>query len=465
MNEFKMPSLGADMESGTVYNWMVKPGDAVKRGDIVAEVETAKGVIEIEVFEDGIVHKILVEEGSDVPVGTVLALIQTEEDEAEAIAEEVVEPVMAVAEAAAEHHPMDHRPLVSAQKTNGVAPKAGERLRVSPRARKRAADLGVDLTLVTGTGRGGAITADDVEQFMARQKAETPRITPLARRLAADLGVDIHKIQGTGPQGAICKADIEKAADRPKDVAEPPKAEVKKAAEPPKAVKKEKPRVGSPDMMRQAIALAMARANRDIPHYYLETQINMQAAMAWLEAENMRRSLRERLLPAVILIKAVAKALSEVPELNGFWREDSLELQESIHIGFAIALRQGGLVTPAIHNADLLTVDEIMEKLRDLIVRTRAGRLRGSELTDATVTLTSLGDLGVEKVYGVIYPPQIALVGLGKIMERPWAENGMLGVRPMMSATVAGDHRASDGLVGARFLEALNRHLQEVDKL
>jgi pyruvate dehydrogenase E2 component (dihydrolipoamide acetyltransferase) len=140
-------------------------------------------------------------------------------------------------------------------------------------------------------------------------------------------------------------------------------------------------------------------------------------------------------------------------------------MQEAIHIAFAISLRQGGLITPAIHDADLKSLDELMETLHDLIARTRSGGLRSSELTDGTITVTNLGDMGVETVYGVIYPPQVALVGFGKVTEQTWVENGMIGVRPVITATLAGDHRASDGHRGGQFLDALNRHLQEVEKL
>jgi len=170
-------------------------------------------------------------------------------------------------------------------------------------------------------------------------------------------------------------------------------------------------------------------------------------------------------LLAVVLIKAVAMALTEVPELNGFWKDDQHVISEEIHIGFAIALRQGGLITPAIHNADMKSWDELREGLNDLIMRTRAGHLRSSELTDSTITVTSLGERGVEKTFGVIYPPQVALVGMGRIMDQVWVENGMIGIRPVMVATLAGDHRATDGRRGGIFLEALNQKLQEVEKL
>jgi pyruvate dehydrogenase E2 component (dihydrolipoamide acetyltransferase) len=216
--------------------------------------------------------------------------------------------------------------------------------------------------------------------------------------------------------------------------------------------------------MRRAIAAAMARSNREIPHYYLETQIDMSAALRWLTATNQTRPVQQRLLPAVLLIKAVARALKEVPELNGYWMDDRNQPQEAVHIGFAISLRQGGLVVPAILHADQKNLDELMAAMSDLIQRARAGRLRSSEITDGTITITNLGDRGVETVYGVIYPPQVALVGFGRVMERPWAENGMLGVRPVLTATLAGDHRATDGHRGAQFLEALNRWLQHPEK-
>jgi pyruvate dehydrogenase E2 component (dihydrolipoamide acetyltransferase) len=191
----------------------------------------------------------------------------------------------------------------------------------------------------------------------------------------------------------------------------------------------------------------------------------MSCALKRLEIENQKRSIKERLLPVVLFIKATALALREVPQLNGYWIDDRLRFQEAVHIGLAISLRGGGLVIPAIHNSDLKSLDELMGTVRDLIIRTRSGHLRSSELTDATITLTNLGDMGVQTVFGVIYPPQVALVGFGKITEQPWAENGMLGIRPILNATLAADHRATDGHRGSQFLEALNRYLQEAEKL
>ncbi len=209
----------------------------------------------------------------------------------------------------------------------------------------------------------------------------------------------------------------------------------------------------------------MSRANREIPHYYLETPISLEAALTWLEGENLKRSIKDRILPAVLLLKGVARALGDVPELNGYWLDGRHQVQEALNLGFAITLRQGGLIAPAIHNVDLLGLDDLMAAMRDLIARTRAGRLRSSEMTDATITVTNLGDLGVRTVFGVIYPPQVALVGFGRVMEIPWAENGMLGVRRVVSASLSADHRATDGHRGSQFMEALNRHLQAPEAL
>lgn len=446
MAEFKMPTLGADMEAGILYDWRVQPGDRVKRGDVIAAVETDKGVIDIEVFEDGVVGEILVAAGTRVPVGAALALIQAE---GEAM------PMLAVAPTAVTSQP---QPALAPPEKAPAPARNGKqrdgRLRVSPVARRRAAELGVNLLAVVGTGADGVISLADVEKAAAAQKTERVRITPVARRVAEELGVDAHALTGSGPHGAVCREDVERAAAavQSADAPAPPPAEAKPAAD-------------FQTGMRRAIAAAMSRSNRDIPHYYLETRIDMTRPLRWLEAENLKRTLKDRLLPVVLLIKATARALVETPELNGYWIDDAFRPQEAIHIGFAIALRQGGLVTPAIHNADLKSLDELMADMRDLIMRTRNGRLRSSELTDPTITLTSLGDRGVEKVYGVIYPPQVALVGFGKIAEQPWAENGMLGVRPVLTATLAADHRASDGHRGGLFLEALQKCLQEVEKL
>jgi pyruvate dehydrogenase E2 component (dihydrolipoamide acetyltransferase) len=217
--------------------------------------------------------------------------------------------------------------------------------------------------------------------------------------------------------------------------------------------------------MRRVIAAAMARSKREIPHYYLATAIDMRRSLEWLNLQNAQRPVTERLLYSVLLLRAVALAVREVPEVNGFWIDGAFKPGDGIHIGLAISLRQGGLVNPAIHNVDNKSLDQLMENTLDLVNRARTGHLRSSELSDGTITVTNLGEQGVQSVFGVIYPPQVALVGFGKIVERPAAINGMLGVRPMIDTSLSGDHRVSDGHRGGRFLLALDRLLQQPEKL
>jgi pyruvate dehydrogenase E2 component (dihydrolipoyllysine-residue acetyltransferase) len=414
MAEFCMPSVGTDMEAGTLVEWLVQPGAQVKRGDIIAVVETEKGIIDIEVFETGVVEQLLVQPGTKIPVGTALATIGT-----------AGAPAGAMAGAAA---------AGPARAAEGAEAQAAAS-RVAPRAPEP-----------TPGARPGVPTT-----------GKRQRISPLARKLAAELALDLSTVHGTGPDGTINRADVERAAAA--------RQAAQRAPAPPAAAAPPSPAPGPQASMGSAIAAAMARSNREIPHYYLQTRIDMSRALRWLEAENQRRPIKEQLLPAVLLLKAVGRALGDMPELNGYWLDDRHQPQEAMHIGFAIALRQGGLIAPAIHHVDLKSLDELMEALRDLIPRVRAGRLRSSEMTDATITVTNLGNLGVETVYGVIYPPQVALVGFGKIMEQPWAENGMLGIRPVLTATLAADHRATDGRRGAQFLDALTHYLQEAATL
>jgi pyruvate dehydrogenase E2 component (dihydrolipoamide acetyltransferase) len=387
MPDFLMPKLGADMTEGTLIAWRKQPGDAVRRGDIVAEVETEKGVIDVEIFDSGVIDKLLTQPGEKVPVGAVLAIIK--EDGAAPVA------------------PMETPPV--------VAPAAVNSAQVS--------------------AVGGAAT-------------RLP-ISPSARRLARERGVDPATVRGTGPRGAVTREDIERAAAT--------QAGPLPAPLPPAADRQ------SP--MRQAIAAAMSRSKREIPHYYLSTDIDMFRAMTWLAAENEKRPVADRLLYGALLLKAVALALHEAPELNALWQGDCAVPSEAIHVGVATALRQGGLIAPALHHTDRHSLTDLMRKLRDLVNRARTGRLRSSELSDPTITVTSLGEQGVEAVFPIIYPPQVAIVGFGKVTDRPWVADGQVVVRPVITATLAADHRVSDGHRSGRFLAALDRLLQEPDKL
>jgi pyruvate dehydrogenase E2 component (dihydrolipoamide acetyltransferase) len=193
--------------------------------------------------------------------------------------------------------------------------------------------------------------------------------------------------------------------------------------------------------------------------------LDVGVALAHLTARNAQVPVADRVLPAALLLKAAALAAHAVPELNGTYVDGSFRPGAGVHLGVAVRLRGGGLVAPALHDADTLPLDELMRRLQDLVARARAGRLRSSEMSDPTLTVTNLGDQGVDTVYGVVYPPQVALLGLGRIRERPWAVDGMIGVRPVLRATLAADHRVTDGIVGARFLRTFDRLLQEPEAL
>ncbi|MBT1001957.1 2-oxo acid dehydrogenase subunit E2 [Paenarthrobacter sp. DKR-5] len=474
MGEFRMPSLGADMEHGKVVEWLVKPGDYVRRGDVVAVVDTEKAMMDVETFEEGVVAELLADVGATVPVGGPLARITQTPAAAPA-----PEPRAAAAEA---------RP---------AAP---------PPVRHLAHRLGVDTGRIRGTGRSGAVTRSDVEHAAAAaavppvtvpapvtvpvvpvvpgpaprpaprtasgaEREETGRIrsSPRARWLAAELGVDLAKVPGTGPDGAVTESDVRSAvpAAAPAAEPEPRPAGPQPAGRAPEAVPgaDRAERAERAAGLRHAIGVLMAKSKKSIPHYYLSTTLDLRAAVGWMQEVNARRPVSARLVPSALLLKAAALAAREVPEMNGFYTNGAFRPSDSVHLGVAVALRRGGLVAPAIHDADSLPVDALMEQLRDLVARARGGRLQRAEMADPTITVTNLGDLGVESVFGVIYPPQVAMVGFGRVSEQPWAQDGMLGIRPAAVATLSADHRVSDGLRGGRFLSVIDELLQKPEEL
>ena len=391
MLEFKLPSLGAEMDEGTILEWRIEPGQDVKKGDVVAVVDTSKAAIDVEIWQDGTVLELLVGVGEKVPVGTALALLR--------------EPGEAPEHADEERRARAARTAVPAQAAPPMAAPAG---------------------------------APPQEAAIAAGAGARPRrpVSPAARRRAQELGVDPEGLAGTGPEGAVTILDVERAAAgaTPRD------------------------RAGE---MRAAIAAAMARSKRDIPHYYLATDVPLATASRWLNERNRGRPIGERVLMAALLLKAVALALRRYPELNGHYRDGRFVPGEGVHPGVAISLRQGGLVAPALRHADRDDIDALMRRLTDLVARARTLTLRSSEMADATVTVTNLGDQGADVVHGVIYPPQVALVGFGRVRERAWIENGAIVARPVVTASLAADHRASDGHRGALFLAEVDRLLQE----
>jgi pyruvate dehydrogenase E2 component (dihydrolipoamide acetyltransferase) len=416
--EFKLPSLGSDMDEGTLVEWRVRPGDAVKKGQIVAVVDTTKAAIDVECWDEGVVHVLLVEPGTKLPVGAPMAVLravgESESDAARAWAALVEQRQAMKSQAAAPAALL--APLPAAAMPGGVPG-------VAPRAIAPA--------------------------------AVAPRASPAARRLAEQHGIDLATV--AAPSGVISLEDVQAPL------------QVRAAAAPAAAVA---PTVAAPtaaarsQAIRSTIAAAMSRAKREIPHYYLAEEIEFEAAAAWLAQRNANLPATQRLLPAALLLKAVAFALHRYPEFSGFWRDGAFVPGNGIHLGVAISLREGGLVAPALHDVDRLDIATLTHALLDLVKRTRVGALRSSEFSDPTITVTNLGDQGVASVFGVIYPPQVALVGFGRIgLRAVVGEDGALRAAPMLTVTLAADHRASDGHRGALLLAAIREQVRDPESL
>ncbi len=411
-----MPALGSDMDEGTLNEWLVKPGDTVTRGQVVAVVETTKAAVEVECWQEGTVAELLVPIGQTVQVGTPLARLVAP---GEPVEPTTAPAVATVVEAAPPTPPVESvpEPIVHVAPPPSPTPPFEHRRRwVSPAARRLAASLGVDIDQVTGTGPQGAVIISDVEHAAAHLESARPEV----------------------PKSVVTPT----ASLSPKELA------AKRGTE-----------------MRKSIAAAMSRSKREIPHYYLADEILMDPALDWLAERNAQRSITERVLPAVLQIKAVALAAQRFGEFSGFWRNGGFEPATNVHVGVAISLRGGGLVAPAIHDVADHKLDELMANLTDLVARARTFSLRSSEMSDPTITVTNLGDQGVAAVFGVIYPPQVAMVGFGKPAQRVVAIDGGIRIARTMQVTLAADHRASDGHRGALFLAAINELLQQPELL
>jgi pyruvate dehydrogenase E2 component (dihydrolipoamide acetyltransferase) len=389
MIEFRLPSLGSDMDKGTLLEWRVKAGDTVRKGDIVAVVDTTKAAIDIECWHDGTVEALLIEPGAEIPVGTLMAVLRE-------------------AGETAEHMKAQLDALRTAAAATAAAPPA------APQPPPDAVPL---------TAERGRTTA-----------------SPAARKRAAELGLDVEGLSGTGAGGAITLADVEAAAFKARA---PNRAEV----------------------MRQTIAAAMSRSKREIPHYYLAEDVPLAAATAYLADRNATRSVTERILLAPLFLQAVARALQRYPEFNGFFQNGVFVPGTGIHVGVAIALRTGGLIAPALRDVPGKDLDTLNRELLDLVQRARAGSLKASELADATITVTSLGDQGVGSVFPIIYAPQVAIVGFGRVLERPWVVDGVVKPTPLVTASLGADHRTSDGHRGGLFLALVRGLLQQPAEL
>lgn len=401
MSDFCMPSMGADMDQGTLLAWKVKPGDTLHKGQVIATVDTSKVALDIEVFEDGVLDELLISEGDTVAVGTPIARIRGS------------------GEAASPAGQAD----AGRQQPQQAMPAAEKKRQVEKTVPLQAA--------VAATATAGA---------------DRKLASPAARRQAKAQGIDLAPLGGSGPDGAVLLADL--------------------AAGQAVAAAGKKAVTGFDSAaMRKTIAAAMSRSKREIPHFYLASTVDLHAAEQWLADYNSQREPAGRLLLAALLMKAVAAALAAYPALNGFYRNDAFVAGEAVHLGMAINLRGGGLVAPAILNADQLALPALMAQLQDLVKRARSGGLKSSEISSPTATVTALGERGVDSVFGVIYPPQVAMIGIGRPRRQPVAVDEALAVHLAVDISLAADHRVCDGHLGGLFLNDINRRLQQPEDL
>jgi pyruvate dehydrogenase E2 component (dihydrolipoamide acetyltransferase) len=416
--ELKMPALSPTMEEGTLAKWLVKEGDEVKSGDILAEIETDKATMEFEAVDEGKIAKILVPEGTDgVKVGAPIAILAGEGED--------------VSKAAS-----------SAPKTEAPAPTKEE-------ASKAAAPSPAPAPAPA------PVPAAKAEPAASPAKGDRIKASPLARRIAADKGVDLSSVQGSGPGGRIVKADLETA---PAKAAAPAAAPV---AAPVHVEPGEIPHeVVKLSNMRKTIARRLTEAKQTIPHIYLTVDIQLDALLklrgelnAGLESRGIKLSVND------LLIKALAQALIEVPECNVSFAGDNLIKYSRADVSVAVSI-PGGLITPIVANADGKSVSAIAKEMHDLAARARDGKLQPEEYQGGTASLSNMGMYGIKQFEAVINPPQGMIMAIGAGEKRPYVINDSLQIATIMSATGSFDHRAIDGADGARLMQAFKRLIE-----
>lgn len=410
MKQLKMPSFGADMATGIVAQWLVKPGDRVKKGDIVASIDTMKGLIDMEVFDDGLIEKLLVPIGIDIKVG------------------------QPIAELRLLNEPVSHMEY----------PVVGQQISI-PKPLTGNQD---DADTIELPATGHDVSKLDIPKVTAeKDKPGERRISPAARKKATDLSLDWRQVkEGSGPHGAVILEDIISLGKSSVAASETGGQD-------------------SAQQMRAAIAAVVSRSKREIPHYYLQMDMQLNNALTYLDKYNQGRKARERILPTALVYCAIARAVSTFPRFNGFYQQELYHPKEAVHLGNAISLHGGGLVVAAIHQAQQLTPQQMMAKLTDQVIRAREGGLRISEMQDATITVSNLGDRGTDSMQSIIFPPQVAIIALGRQRIVPWVTDQQVNIANIVTISLAADHRVSDGHSGARLLNKINRLLQNPSSL
>ena len=437
VQEIVLPQWGMEMQDATVVRWLKQEGDSIQEGEPLVELETAKIATELESIASGVVAHILVPEGATVPIRTVLAIVA-------APGEQVPRPPGAALSVLAAHAPATPAPGVPAPPRHAehVAPQ------VVPAARRLAQERGIDLVQVQGTGPGGRILLDDVHRALAARTAAPPapaavavQVTPAARHLARQHGIDLRTVQGSGPRGRILIEDVQKVLA----------AQAQPVAQPAQVV----PIKG----MRQTIATRMLQSLQTTAQVTLTTEVDVTDAMT-LRAGLARQWSESNLSPLHLVIKATARALKEYPRMNAIQKEQEVELIPEIHIGVAVSLAEG-LLVPTIRRADAKHLAEIARESHDLATKAREGHVSYEEVTGGTFTITNLGSYGIDAFTPIINPPQVGILGMGRVVEKPVVYQGEITKRSMLFLSLTFDHRVIDGAPAAAFLHTLKGYLED----
>ncbi len=433
--EIVLPQWGMEMQDATIVRWLKQEGDSVQEGEPLVELETAKIATELESTASGVVAHILVPEGAIVPIRTVLAIVAAPGEQVQRPAGTAPSGTMAPATSA---------PGASAppRRAHHVAPQ------VVPAARRLAQERGIDLAQVQGTGPGSRILLDDVHNALAARTAAPPaaatiavQVTPAARHLARQHDIDLRTVQGSGPRGRILIEDVQKVLV----------AQAQPATQPAQVV----PIKG----MRQTIATRMLQSLQTMAQVTLTTEVDVTDAMT-LRAGLARQWSESSLSPLHLLIKATARALKEHPRMNAIQKEHEVELVPEIHIGVAVSLDEG-LLVPTIRRADAKHLAEIARESHDLATRARAGQAAYDEVIGGTFTITNLGSYGIDAFTPIINPPQVGILGMGRVVEKPVVYQGEITKRSMLFLSLTFDHRVIDGAPAAAFLHTLKGHLED----
>ena len=443
--EIYLPQLGLTMTEGVVTRWLKAPGDQVKKGEPVLEIETDKTTAEIEAPADGILGPFLVAEGAAVPIGGivthVLALGERPPSGASktvaGIPSKTVAPVAVTATGASLQQPPMEGHVVA-----------------SPRARRLAYQLRIDLRQVEASGPGGRVVEADVRWHADQVRTPEPAVTPVARRLAEQLGIDLKSVKGTGPGGRITKEDVARSE------AQHPAAPVATLA----------PAEGFEPLkgIRRVVAERMTHSFTSTPHFYLSAEVDASALMRMREGllAKVEKATGVRLTVTDILVKVCAQALVGFPGINVLWSEGEPDgpggaiRRPDVNVGVAVST-DDGLLVPVVLKADLLSLAEIAQRRTDLVERARARKLTLSDLEGGTFTLTNLGMFRVDQFQAIINSPQAAILAVGRVRERPIAQDGAVVIRPTVGLTLSVDHRLVDGAEGARFLERVAQLIEE----